>query len=144
VVAEEIRALSERTRQETESISRILETLEENANDTAKAVGRSVEVGNVQENMIGEVAKKFEEMHENVQELVSDIHEIEHMLDDLSTANTDIVNHITYLSATTEEVTASAIQSSEITETNFRNSQDAKDILDGIIQVSHGMDRYIQ
>ena len=144
VVADEIRALSERTRQETESISRILETLEENANETAKAVERSVEVGNVQEEMITEVASQFEEMNTNVQELVSNINEIEKMLDDLSSANTEIVNNITYLSATTEEVTASAIQSSEITEANFRNSQEAKDILDGVIQVSHGMDRYIK
>jgi methyl-accepting chemotaxis protein len=144
VVADEIRALSERTRQETENISRILETLEENADETAKAVERSVEVGNVQEEMITEVANQFEEMNTNVQELVTNINEIEKMLDDLSSANTEIVNNITYLSATTEEVTASAIQSSEITEANFRNSQEAKDILDGVIQVSHGMDRYIK
>lgn len=143
VVADEIRALSEKTRQETENIAQILHSLEQNANETATAVSRSVEVGNVQEKMIMEVADKFEEMNTNVNELVADVGEIEYMLDNLSRANTDIVNHITQLSATTEEVTASALQSSELTEENSRNSKDAKDILDGILVVSHKMDKYI-
>jgi methyl-accepting chemotaxis protein len=144
VVADEIRALSERTRQETENIARILEALENDANQTGQAVSRSVEVGNTQEQLIAETAKRFEEMNDNVQELVADINEIERMLEDLSYANTEIVNNITHLSATTEEVTASAIQSSDLTEENFRNSQEAKDILDGVLSVSHRMDKYLK
>ncbi len=143
VVADEIRALSERTRQETENITQILGALEENANQTARAVERSLEVGNVQEEMISEVAGQFEEMNANVSELAADVDEIERMLEHLSKANTEIVAHITQLSATTEEVTASAQQSSELTEENYRNSKDARDILDGIIEVSHKMDKYI-
>ena len=143
VVADEIRALSERTRQETENITRILGALEDNANQTANAVERSLEVGNVQEEMISEVAAQFEEMTANVNELAMDVDEIERMLEHLSKANTEIVSHITQLSATTQEVTASAQQSSELTEENFRSSKDARDILDGIIEVSHRMDKYI-
>lgn len=143
VVADEIRALSERTRQETENITQILGALEENANETAKAVERSVEVGNVQEEMIAGVANQFEEMNANVNELVADVDEIEKMLENLSQANTEIVTHITQLSATTQEVTASAQQSSELTEENFRNSKEARDILDNILEVSHKMDKYI-
>lgn len=143
VVADEIRGLSEKTRQETENIAQILSALEQNANETAKAVARSVEVGNVQEEMIAEVANQFGEMNANVNELVADVDQIEKMLDDLSQANTEIVSHITQLSATTEEVTASALQSSELTEENFRNSKEAREILDGILKVSHKMDKYI-
>ena len=143
VVADEIRALSERTRQETENITQILNALEENANETAKAVERSLEVGTVQEEMIAEVAGQFEVMNANVKELTMDVDEIERMLENLSQANTEIVAHITQLSATTQEVTASAQQSSELTEENFRNSKEARDILDNILEVSHKMDKYI-
>ena len=52
VVADEIRALSERTRQETENITQILGALEENANDTAKAVARSLEVSHKMDRFI--------------------------------------------------------------------------------------------
>ena len=144
VVADEIRALSERTRQETENITQILGALETNANETATAVARSLEVGNIQEEMIAEVAGQFEEMNTNINELAADVDEIEHMLENLSKANTEIVSHITQLSATTQEVTASAQQSSELTEENFRNSKEAKHILDHILEVSHRMDKYIK
>lgn len=143
VVADEIRGLSEKTRQETENITQILAALEENANQTAKAVSRSVEVGNVQEEMITEVANQFEEMNANVNELVADVDEIEKMLENLSHANTEIVSHITQLSATTEEVTASALQSSELTEENSKHSKEARDILNDILEVSYKMDKYI-
>lgn len=143
VVADEIRALSEKTRQETENITRILTALECNADETAKAVGNSVEVGNAQEKMIAEVAGQFKEMNTNVHELVADIGEVEKMLADLSSANTEIVNQITQLSATTQEVTASSQQCSELTDENFKNAQNTKEILDGILKVSHRMDKYI-
>lgn len=143
VVADEIRALSERTRQETENITQILGALEANANETANAVARSLEVGNVQEEMIAEVAGQFEEMNANVNELAMDINEIERMLENLSQANIEIVSHITQLSATTQEVTASAQQSSELTEDNYKNSKEARDILGDILEISHKMDKYI-
>lgn len=143
VVADEIRALSEKTRKETESISRLMQALEKNADETAAAVARSVEASDIQEKMIHEVANHFEEMNTNVNELTTDVEKIEKMLGDLAQANTEIVNHITQLSATTEEVTAAAMQSAELTEENSKCSKDAKGILEHILRVSHEVDKYI-
>lgn len=143
VVADEIRALSEKTRKETESISALMSLLEKNANETATAVARSVEASDIQEEMINEVASHFEEMNQNVNELTADVGKIEKMLGDLAQANTEIVNHITQLSATTEEVTAAAMQSAELTEENSKCSKDAKGILEHILRVSHEVDKYI-
>lgn len=143
VVADEIRALSEKTHQETENIADILDKLEDNANKTGEAVLRSVEIGNSQDEMIAGVSDQFGEMNTNASELISYIHDIEKMLDELSHANTGIVGNITHISAATEEVTASAIQSSELTEQNFQNAQHAKSILDGVLDVSHKIDKYM-
>ena len=143
VVADEIRGLSEKTRTETENIARILEELNQNANQTAEAVNRSVEVSNEQDRMIGSVAEQFDEMNRNVNELVTDISEIDSMLESLSAANNQIVDNIMQLSATTEEVTAAAQQSTEITEKNFTNSIEAQELLTGVLDVSHRMDKYI-
>ena len=68
---------------------------------------------------------------------------IEEGLNSLSKANNEIVNDITTLSAATEEVTASAQQSTELTEDNYRSAIEAKEILDNILEVSHEMDVYI-
>lgn len=143
VVAEQIRELSEKTRKETENISAILEALTQNANQTADAVERSVEVSNRQEVMITGVADQFDEMNKNVGELVSDIAEIDRMIDSLSTANNQIVDNIVQLSATTEEVTAAAQQSTEITEKNYTSSVEAQKLLHGVMEVSYKMDKYI-
>lgn len=143
VVADEIRGLSEKTRQETENIAGILEALEENAKKTGQAVLRSVEIGGSQDTKITEVAEQSENMNTKVSELISYIHGIEKMLEDLSEANTEMVDDITHISAVTEEVTASAFQSSELTEHNFQNAQQAKEILEEVLTVSHQIDKYI-
>lgn len=143
VVADEIRGLSEKTRQETENISIILDNLAANANETAKAVEKSLENGSTQEKMIEEVAQQVEKMNENVNQLVTDVEEIKNVIDNLSSANTEIVDSISTLSAVTQEVTASAQQSVEITENNFRSAKEAKEFLEDVLQVSHKIDKYI-
>ena len=93
--------------------------------------------------MVAEIAEQFETMNANVNQLTESIREIEQGLNGLAKANTEIVNDITTLSATTQEVTASAQQSADMTESNYQNARTAKEILDNIIEVSHEMDVYI-
>lgn len=143
VVAEQIRELSENTRRETEQISAILDELTRNADQTVEAVEKSVEVSSEQDRMITGVAEQFDEMNRNVNELVGDISDIDNMIESLSTANNQIVDNIMQLSATTEEVTAAAQQSTEITERNYADSVDAQKLLHGVLEVSHQMDKYI-
>lgn len=142
VVAEQIRQLSENTRRETEQISAILEELTANADQTVAAVEKSVEVSSEQDRMITGVAEQFDEMNRNVNELVVDISDIDNMIESLSTANNQIVDNIVQLSATTEEVTAAAQQSTEITERNYADSVEAQKLLHGVLEVSHQMDKY--
>ena len=127
----------------TELISAILDELTRNADQTAVAVGRSVEVSSEQDRMITGVADQFDEMNRNVDELVTDIGEIDRMIESLSTANNQIVDNIMQLSATTEEVTAAAQQATEITERNYKDSVEAQQLLHGVLEVSYRMDKYI-
>lgn len=143
VVADQIRELSAKTRQETENIERILGSLIDNTEETGKAMEQSLRIGNEQKKMVEEVALEFEEVSVNVAQLSKDIAEIEKVLEGLKTANTEIVNDITNLSAATEEVTASAQQSAEMTEGNSKNASTAREILEEIMKVSYEMDKYI-
>ena len=143
VVAEQIRELSENTRKETEQISVILEELINNAKQTAEAVEKSVEVSSKQDQMINGVADQFDEMNQNVGQLVGDIGEIDSMIESLSMANNQIVDNIMQLSATTQEVTAAAQQSTEITERNYTDSVEAQKLLHGVMETSHRIDKYI-
>ena len=143
VVADEIRQLAEKTRVETENIARILEELTKNAQQATDAVSRSVEAAGVQDEMIEQVSHSFEEMSSNVNGLIGEIENIDNLLTSLAEANDQIVDNISNLSATTEEVTASSIQATEMTVENLGNAETAKTELTNVLQVSHQLDKYM-
>ncbi len=143
VVADEIRQLAEKTRLETENIAHILKELSDNASNASNAVTKSVTAAQAQDKMIGQALQSFEEMNGNVNELISDIGEIDTMLAGLSEANNQIVENITHLSATTEEVTASSVQAADLSVQNLENAEEAKRQLDSVLEVSHQLDKYI-
>ena len=143
VVADEIRQLAEKTRVETENIARILEELSKNAQQATDAVGRSVEAAGVQDQMIEQVSQSFEEMSNNVNGLIDEIENIDTLLTNLSEANNQIVDNISNLSATTEEVTASSMQATEMTVENLGNAETAKSELSNVLDVSHQLDKYM-
>ena len=144
VVADEIRQLAEKTRSETESIAQILDELFKNAEDAATAVSRSIEATNAQEYMIAKAYERFSGMNENVNTLVQEIEGIDGMLNRLSDANNQIVDNISNLSATTEEVTASSVQVADLSVENLNNAEQAKQKLDNVLAVSHELDKYIK
>lgn len=143
VVADEIRQLAERTKQETEEISKISDDLTENAIRAANAVSQSVSATDAQDVMITEASESFEAMNDNVTELITHIENIDDRLSRLSEANNQIVDNITNLSATTEEVTASSNQAAELSNANMENAESAKNQLTGVLDVSHQLDKYL-
>ena len=143
VVADEIRQLAAKTKEETENIARILDELSENAGEAVDAVENSVDAAGVQEQMIEQVSESFEQLSENVNELITEIENIDKMLIDLSEANNHIVDNISNLSATTEEVTASSMQASEMTMENFKQAEIAKEELTNVLTVSRRLEKYM-
>ena len=143
VVADEIRELAEKTRTETENIAKILDELSQNAEQAVGAVAQSVEATNQQDELINKAVESFEAMNANVNELTENIEEIDSMLSNLSEANNQIVDSITHLSATTEEVTASSAQAEDLSNQNLENADDTKGILDQVLAVSQQLDKYV-
>lgn len=143
VVADEIRKLAEETRKETENITQILGNLNEYAQEATKAVEQSVSGTTEQETMIADMSEGFENISQNVKSLADDIEVIDKMLTELSVSNNNIVDNITHLSATSEEVTASSKQAAVISENNSKNADEVKLILEGIVNTSYELDKYI-
>lgn len=144
VVADEIRKLAEETRKETESIAKILDELNTEASAAKTAVDQSVSATDEQEGLIGGVSNGFEGINNNMNELTQDIKNIETMLDSLLKSNNRIVDNITQLSAATEEVTANSLQSKEISESNKQNADTVKELLESIVRVSYGLNKYVE
>lgn len=142
VVADEIRQLAEKTRKETENIAGILNELSDNAESAAAAVTKSIEAADAQEKMIGQVSQSFDQINNNSIELLSSIGDIDGMLNQLSDSNNRIVDDITHLSATSQEVTASSVQASELSVQNLQNAETTKEMLNQVLDVSHQLDQY--
>ena len=143
VVADEIRQLAEKTRMETENIASILGELSDQASYAAQEVEKSVGATAKQDQMIGQVMETFHEMNADVNELIRNIGEIDDMLSNLSSANNQIVENITQLSATTQEVTASSVQAADLSVQNLENAEETRRLLNGVLSVSHELDKYM-
>ena len=144
VVANEIRILAEETRKETESIDVILSELSDEAEQVAKEIHNSISATKQQDELINHASASFEDMNQNVSNLILDIEEIDKMLASLSDANNNIVENITHLSAATEEVSASSIQSVELTVRNLEHSNTVKQTLEKVVDVSYQLDKYLK
>ena len=120
VIAEQIRQLAEETKNSTESITHIVDDLNDNAETVVNAVGVSLKAADSQNRMIRTAADAFDELSGNMNVLITNIQEINERIDNLSTANNQIVENITQLSALSEVVSASAEETNHLTEMNVR------------------------
>ena len=105
---------------------------------------QSVSATAAQEGLITEASESFGEMNENMNDLIQEIKSVSEMLNNLSAANNQIVDNITNLSATTQEVTASSAQATDLSVENMNNAESAKEQLNSVIDVSHQLDKYLQ
>lgn len=142
VVAEEIRKLAEKTKNETDQIESILSDLMGEASQVGTQVEHSVLAAKKQDDLITSTSEGFDHMSLNVSRLNNNVEIIDKMLNDLSDANNQIVENINELSATTEEVTATSLQSEEISVKNLDHAEKTKAILNGILKESEKLDKY--
>ena len=84
-----------------------------------------------------------QKLDKNIEALMEEIKEIDGRIYNLSDSNNKIVENISQLSATTQEVTASADQSSTITAENLENALSAKNALESIHQTMGRMEKYL-
>ena len=125
VVADEIRALSESTREATEEISRIIERLTNDAKSASSAMSKSAEYATKQNDLIEETGTKLDAIKEGTDELRGGVVQVKGSVDEVINANSQIMDNITNLSATSQEVAAAA-------DTVGAVSNDAMDALDNM------------
>ncbi len=107
VVADEIRELADQTRQATENITSILDTLVKEAESVTHKVDDTVETSIREGDLISQTNDKFETILEDVTNLNNEINSVAEMMNNVLEANNRIVESVETLSATSQEVTAS-------------------------------------
>lgn len=136
VVADEIRALSENTKASAEQIADTIDELIAKVNTASANMQKSVDSANEQGEIIAEAGDKFEEILEKVSDLTSRAGKISDNVDSCVEANTKVMDAISNLSATSQQVAASAQSSIEISQNCKNDMGTTKDILDDILRIS--------
>jgi len=143
VVADQIRQLAEQTKKSTEEITRIINELNQNANEVVVSVEKSVSATEDQNEKIVAASVAFGKLNEDMTILIDDINEMDQEILSLSEANNTIVENISHLSAATEEVTANAEQVLSMSEQNLGFAEGVKVSIETIENSTEQMKNYV-
>jgi len=134
VVADEIRKLSEDTKSATEKITEIIDNLAKDINSTTQSMIKSAESVSEQNVMIESTGEKFKVINRNISDLMDSIMNITGIVNDVVSANQVVMDSVTNLSATTEEVAASAEGLTTISDNNVKCMENMTVALNSILE----------
>ena len=144
VVADEIRHLAEQTRQETENITRIVNELGINADKVDSCVTRSAESAQIESENADNALEKFRFIDDKLNNLKSEINAINSRMEKLLKSNNEIVDSVSTLSATSEEIGASTHEASAISGKNVEMINKFSSDLDEILSEVNELNEYVK
>ena len=140
VVADEIRNLAEDTRKATEQIGQIISRLTEDAERAAVSMTHSAEVAEKENVLIEKTGEKLEAIKTETDALSSGIVHVNNSVDNIIQASSAIMDSITNLSATSQEVAAASDTSISISEQAVSALKDMNALLTDINSISTTME----
>ncbi len=140
VVADEIRNLSEDTRKATEQISAIIEKLTRDAETAADSMTQSANFAEKQSELIVETEKKLSDIKSETDALYTGVVQVNESVEGIIEANTLIMDSITNLSATGEEVAASTDTALSISDSAMEALSNMNGLLNEISDISSHME----
>lgn len=132
VVAEEIRQLSEQTKEASNNITAIIHDLNMGAQSANESIEASAASVHTQNEMIENMRTRFDNIYQEMTSLSSKVKNTEASVNAILTSTDTISENITHLSATSEEVAASSTEGLRTSERSVANMNSCKDILEEI------------
>ena len=129
VVAEEIRLLSEQTKNASNSITEIINKLFEDTHLAHECIEEAAASVLSQNEMIHNTEKRFDEIYSEMQELAVSVNNTEQGMKAILSATDTIADSISQLSASSEEVSASSTEGVTISETAVEQVNESTEIL---------------
>ena len=130
VVAEQIRKLAEETKLSTEQITDIIKELTAITSKTQAGIRESVDSINVQRAKVQEVNASFTEVESGMLQLESGVETMGHEVREVLEANRSIVESISMLSASSEEISAGTQTSKEKVGSTVSTLKDFSEIVE--------------
>lgn len=139
VVAEEIRQLSEQTKDAVNKINDIISVLNDYTTDANKSVSDTIKSVEEQNDMIGDSHQKFMVISDEVSELSNIVNETDNIMKEIFEKTNVISDNINHLSATSEEVTASATEGLVKSTEAVKNMNEFNSLLEELYAVANDL-----
>lgn len=139
VVAEEIRQLSEQTKEASNNITNIIAELNEDTKRANESIGNSAASVVKQNELIDNTKEKFEKVDIEVSELTENVKEMEQIIKEILSYTSTISDNISQLSATSEEVAASSTESLGAFASTVEEMNKTKSILEDIYNLAQDL-----
>ena len=134
VVAEEIRHLSEQTKEASNNITQIIAELNEDTKQAGASIDDSAASVRDQNKLIEDAQAKFGAMNEEIAALSRNIHSTEQLIQGILDSTGVISDNITQLSATSEEIAASSTEGLRTSEATVENMKSCREVLEKIYE----------
>ena len=142
VVADQIRNLSEETRQSTERIANIVEELNKNAREAAEIVQSSINAMNQQNEKVAEASDGLGFVQKNISTLNQRVEDINAKIENLVHSNDTIIENINQLSDSSEAVSESAKDVENRSLQNQKETEEAKKLLNEVNELVQQLEKY--
>ncbi len=139
VVAEEIRQLSEQTKEASNNITNIIKLLNEDTRLANESIDNSVESVMKQNEMIENTRRRFDDINTEMDVLSENIRNTEQRMKEILNSTETISDNISQLSAASEEVAASSTEGLRMSENAVSNMNSCKEILEKIFVLSQDL-----
>ncbi len=143
VVANEIKKLSEETKASSEQITNIITKLSANVENASANMNKSAENSEKQNEMIEATGGLFEQIRTEINVLSDEAVGLSSEVFGIVEANTVIMDSITNISATSEEVAASSTSSITISDASKDYMEQMNEVISDISKLSHGVASFI-
>lgn len=144
VVAEEIRKLSEQTKDSTEDIQQIIEKLNENAGDTLESLDTVMKEMDEQISMIHEIKNNFADIKDGIGSLKADVKDMSSKAASLRETNEVIIDNNSNLSSASEEISAASEETTAMCTQNSERFRDVNKVVEELAAEAAKMGGYIE
>ncbi len=134
VVAQQIKQLAEETQKSTEEIENIIVALAEQAEKAGLSVNNLLSANENQIELVNQSKKSFDAIRDDIRDIQVKIDEEYNYMDNITTSNNEITQHIESLSAFSEELLANTENTQELSNKTINGSKNINNLLDDVMK----------